>query len=72
MIFLWAQVIRTRAPLNAGDTPDQVARPLIRECRGPMDAIKALRLAGNLHLGDAKEIVHRNLPPDQQGAAGRL
>jgi hypothetical protein len=63
---------RARAALAAGDTPDQVACALIQECRGPIDTIKALRLAGDMPLGAAKEIVHRNLPPEQQAAAERL
>jgi hypothetical protein len=72
MIFVVDPVSRARAALDAGDTPDQVACVLIQECRGPIDAIKALRLAGNMHLGEAKEIVHRNLPPEHQAAAERL
>lgn len=72
MIILVDAVSRAQAALQAGDTPDQVACVLIEESSGPMDAIKALRLAGNMPLGAAKEIVHRNLPPEQQATAERL
>ncbi|MGH9917831.1 MAG: hypothetical protein ACRD6W_03000 [Nitrososphaerales archaeon] len=66
-------VSQVRASLAAGDTPDKVARSLVVDQRlSPIEAIKALRAGGNMHLGDAKAVVHRNLPPEQQAAAERL
>jgi len=59
--------------LAAGDTPDQVAQSLIAEHHLlPISAIKALRSGSNMTLGAAKEIIHRNLPADQQAVAERL
>jgi|SRR5579863_1415262 len=66
-------VSRVRASLAAGDTPDKVARNLVADQNvSPIEAIKALREGGNMSLGDAKEIVHRNLPPKRQASAERL
>jgi hypothetical protein len=38
----------------------------------PIPAIKAMRSGGNMTTGEAKEVVHRNLPIEQQRAAERL
>ncbi len=62
-----------RASLESGDTPDQVAQALIQDHKlAPIPAIKALRAGANITLGEAKELVHRNLPLEQQAAAERL
>jgi hypothetical protein len=62
-----------RASLGAGHTPDQVARSLIEDHQlAPIPAIKALRAGGNMTTGEAKELVHCNLPLDQQAAAEKL
>jgi hypothetical protein len=59
--------------LAAGDTPDQVAQSLIAHHHLlPISAIKALRSGSNMTLRAAKEVIHRNLPADQQAAAERL
>ena len=59
--------------LEAGNTLDQVARALIENHHLlPISAIKALRSGANVTLADAKEVVHRNLPADQQAVAERL
>lgn len=66
-------VNQVRTSLAAGDTPDKVARNLVVEQQvSPVEAIKALRTGGNMSLGDAKEIVHRNLLPERQASAERL
>ena len=66
-----ADVVRTS--LEAGDTPDQIASALIQDHGlAPIPAIKALRTGANMTTGEAKEIVHRNLPLAQQAAAERL
>ena len=62
-----------RASLDAGDTPDQVARSLTEDQRlEPIAAIKALRAGGSMPPADVKENVHRNLPQEQREAAGHL
>jgi hypothetical protein len=62
-----------RSALEAGNTPDQVARALIENHHLlPISAIKALRSGANMTLGEAKEVVHRNLPAGQRAAAERL
>jgi hypothetical protein len=62
-----------RTSLGAGQTPDQVARSLIEEHQlAPIPAIKALRAGAGMTTGQAKEVVHRNLPLDQQAAAEKL
>jgi len=62
-----------RNSLEAGDTPDQIAHSLIQNHKlAPIPAIKALRAGANMTLGDAKEVVHRNLPLEQQAAAERI
>jgi ribosomal protein L7/L12 len=59
--------------LEAGDTPDDVARlPIEREHLDPIPAIKAMRAGGGISLGEAKEIVHRNLPVERQRATEKL
>ncbi len=66
-----ADIVRTS--LEEGATPDQVAESLIRDHElEPIPAIRALRTGGNMKLGEAKQIVHRNLPLEQQEAAERL
>jgi hypothetical protein len=62
-----------RASIGAGHTPDQIARSLIEDHQlAPIPAIKALRAEANMTTGEAKEVVHRNLPLDQQAAAEKL
>lgn len=66
-------VNQVRASLAAGDTADEVARTLVVDQQvSAIEAIKALRAGGNMSLGDAKEIVHRNLSPERQASAERL
>ncbi len=60
-----------RSALEAGDTPDEVAHTLIWDL-APIPAIKAMRTGGNMTTGQAKEVVHRNLPIEQQRAAEHL
>jgi hypothetical protein len=62
-----------RSSLEAGDSPDQVAKSLIGD-HGllPISAIKALRSGGNMTLTEAKELVQRNLSPEQWAAAEKL
>ena len=60
-------ISQVRGALESGDTPDQVAHALVVEQHvGLIEAIKALRDGGDLPWKVAKEIVHRNLPPDRQ------
>ena len=62
-----------RASLEAGASPDQVAESLIRDHElEPIPAIRALRTGGNMKLGEAKQIVLRNLSLEQREAAERL
>jgi hypothetical protein len=62
-----------RNSLAAGQSPDQIARSLIEDHRlPPIPAIKALRSGANMTVGEAKEVVHRHLPLDQQSAAEKL
>jgi hypothetical protein len=62
-----------RASIGSGHTPDQVARLLIEDHQlAPIPAIKALRAGADMTTGEAKAVVHRNLPLDQQAAAERL
>lgn len=62
-----------RASLAAGHTPDQIARSLIEDHElALIPAIKALRTGANMTTGQAKEVVHRNLPLDLQAAAEKL
>jgi hypothetical protein len=62
-----------RLALEAGDTPDEVAKVLIEEHHLlPISAIKALRSGGNLGSEEAKEVIKRNLPADQWAAAEGL
>jgi hypothetical protein len=66
-----ADIVRTS--LEAGDTLDQIAHSLIQDQKlAPIPAIKAMRTGANLTTGEAKEVVHRNLPLEQQAAAERL
>jgi hypothetical protein len=62
-----------KTSLDAGQTPDQIAHALIYDHQiAPVPAIKAMRTGCNMTLGEAKEVVHRILPLDQQKAAERL
>lgn len=62
-----------RSSLGVGDTPDEIARSLIEDHQlAPIPAIKALRAGASMTTGQAKEVVHRNLPLDQQAAAEKL
>jgi hypothetical protein len=66
-----ADIVRTS--LKGGATPDQVAESLIRDHElEPIPAIRALRNGGDMKLGEAKQIVHRNLPLERQEAAEEL
>jgi hypothetical protein len=62
-----------RSSLEAGHTPDQVARILVEE-HGvlPISAIKALRSGSNLTLLQAKEVIRRNVSPERWAAAESL
>jgi hypothetical protein len=62
-----------RASLEAGATPDQVARALIEVDHVlPISAIKAMRSGGDMTSDEAKAVVLRNLPKEQRTAAERL
>ena len=62
-----------RSSLEAGDTPDQVAKTLIEDNHLlPISAIKALRSGGNMSSDEAKEVIKRNLPADRWAAAEGL
>jgi hypothetical protein len=62
-----------RASLDDGNSLDEIAHALISDHHlAPVPAIKAMRTGGNMTLGEAKEVVHRNLPIEQQEAAERL
>ena len=55
-----------------GASPDDAAASLLASGCGPIAAIKALRNAAAIGLAEAKEIVHRNLRPEEQKAAEGL
>ena len=62
-----------RSSLEAGATPDQIAKTLIDDHHLlPISAIKALRSGGGMSSDEAKEVVKRNLPADQWAAAEGL
>jgi hypothetical protein len=62
-----------RSSLEAGATPDQVAKILIEDHHLlPISAIKALRSGGNMTSDEAKEVIKRNLPADQWAPAEGL
>jgi hypothetical protein len=62
-----------RTSLDAGDTPDEIAHALVWEYHlAPIPAIKAMHTEGDMTTAQAKEVVHRNLPVEQQKAAERL
>jgi hypothetical protein len=62
-----------RSALDAGETPDQIARSLIQDHRLlPISAIKALRSGGGIPLPEAKDVIKRNLPAEQWAAAEKL
>ena len=61
-----------RTSLAAGETPDDIAHALIWDHKpAPIPAIKSIRAGSDMTLGEAKEVVHRNLPIDQQEASER-
>jgi hypothetical protein len=62
-----------RSSLEAGATPDQIAKALIEDHHLlPISAIKALRSGSTLSSDEAKEVIKRNLPVDQWAAAEGL
>jgi hypothetical protein len=62
-----------RSYLEAGATPDQIAKTLIEDHHLlPISAIKALRSGGSLSSNEAKAVIKRNLPADQWAAAEGL
>lgn len=62
-----------RLSVEAGDTPDQIAKSLIEGHHLlPISAIKALRSGSGMTSAEAKEVVKRNLPVAQWAAAERL
>lgn len=62
-----------KSSLGAGKTHDEVARSLIEERHlEAIPAIKALRSGADIPLGEAKDLIHRNLPAEQQEAAEQL
>ena len=62
-----------RSSLEAGATPDQIAKTLIDDHHLlPISAIKALRSGGSMSSDEAKEVIKRNLPVDQWAAAEGL
>jgi hypothetical protein len=62
-----------RSSLEAGATPDEVARALLRDhVLLPISAIKAMRSGGNLTSSEAKEVVKRNLSAEQWAAVETL
>jgi hypothetical protein len=62
-----------RSSLEAGDTPDQVARALIETHHLlPISAIKALRSGGNMTSVEARRLIKRNLSAEQWAAAEPL
>jgi hypothetical protein len=59
--------------LEAGDTPDQVAKALIEDHHLlPISAIKALRSGSDMSSDEAKEVIKRNLPVGQWAAVEGL
>jgi len=66
-------VVVARDCLRAGGTLDEAAQAVLARTASPIEAIKALLGAQpGLSLGDAKPVVHRNLPPRVQKAAEQL
>jgi ribosomal protein L7/L12 len=61
-----------RDSLAAGHSLDEVARALLARNASPIAAIKALREATGMRIGDAKAVVHRNLRASEQEAAEQL
>jgi ribosomal protein L7/L12 len=62
-----------REALRGGATVDQAAQLLINDLNlDPIPAIKALRNGAGIGLSEAKEIVHRNLPVQDQRRAESL
>ena len=62
-----------RSSLEAGATPDQIAKTLIEDHHLlPISAIKALRSGGSMSSDEAKEVIKRNLSQDQWAAAEGL
>jgi hypothetical protein len=62
-----------RSSLDAGDSPDQVARALIEDHHLlPISAIKALRSGSTLTTDEAQEVIKRHLSAEQWAAAESL
>ena len=62
-----------RSALEAGESQDEIAHALMWDHHlAPIPAIKAMRSGGNMTLGEAKEVVHRNLPAEQQETAEQI
>jgi hypothetical protein len=62
-----------RSSLEAGNSPDQVAKSLLEEDHLlPISAIKALRSGANMSSDEAAEVIRRNLPAVQWAAAEGL
>ena len=62
-----------RSSLEAGATPDQIAKTLIDDHHLlPISAIKALRSGGSMSSDEAKEVIKRNLPAEKWAAAEKL
>jgi hypothetical protein len=62
-----------RSALDAGESPDQIARSLIEDHHLlPISAIKALRSGGGMSSDEAKEVIKRNLPVEEWAAAEKL
>jgi|GEM_PF-6513313 len=55
-----------------GMNVDDTARSLLAAGASPIDAIKAIRIAFDLDLGEAKVVVHRNLSARDQATAEQL
>ena len=66
----WIKIARHQA--RDGKREDDAARVLLEAGANPIEAIKALREVYSVDLAAAKQIVHRNLPANQQRSAEQL
>jgi len=66
----WIKIARRQA--SDGKREDDAARVLLEAGANPIEAIKALREVYSVDLAEAKQIVHRNLPANQQRSAEQL
>jgi ribosomal protein L7/L12 len=66
------QVHWAKASVAEGSSLDDVAAELVESGLSPIAAIKVVRDAAGVTLGEAKTAVHRNLSLDQQRAAEHL